>query len=813
MDFVPNITQEELPAQEKPWDGRAPELPPNPDFEDGRGDWQAYKMLRAVRKKLGNGMPVALDELQPIWERLSVGAARVIKEDLLAIVAEREDLRRKLKPEQLEALRLVDERAASDYEERLDAGAKSGADRVAEHVSRRTSIPQLPPPANPERRDECEHNLLAFGMHYGTLFLQQPPSKKMEKFIRRLQRSIERTGLTHVRWPRGKGKTTWCKIAILWALLYGKRRYIVLISATQDEADAIIKELWEALETDEALLADFPEACIPIRALEGRMQRRASQTYQPTGKRTRIEYSKEQIDLPSIDGYPCSGARIIARGITSSIRGLVKKNVRPDFVLIDDIQTNETARSASTILEYEKKICGSIMGLGGHTKTISMAMTSTPICAGDLSDIFSGDKHPEWETFTSMLLDSFPSCYETDNDLWKEYFALRAQDIYLKNDFANCNAFYVEHRAEMDAGAEVIDENAYDRKEEHSAIQHAMNLLFTCGRDAFMAEYQMQPVRHTSVYELTSEMVMNACNGVENWHVPRQCITLVAAIDVMREDGLQWVIMGFGRDRVAAVVGYGRYPADGKPLWRKGAIEAEQATALHHALAHLCGELSDKRFPRVGGGTAMIDALGIDCGYLTQTVHTFRDQHKRLFQKFECMRGVGYDRYRPRYENGKPKSNILGVDDWAYTTSVDGRVTLMFHSDFWLEQAQRAWTNAPLQPGSISLYGDKPYIHHGFSQQICSERLVEKDESRNGVQTWKWSRNGRNHLGDCVKMCFVLAYWHKFYQIYDVQKRARELIRIDDSVRDNAGDVSSVKETLPDEKKPTVRKKFIKVKF
>ena len=778
MGLEAHIIQGELPEQEKPWDGSTPQMPPNMDFEDGRGDWQAHKTLRMVRKKLSNGIPVGLDELQPIWERLSVEAARVIKEDFMAIVAEREDLRRRLKPEQLEALRLIDERAASDYEERLEAGAMSGADRVAAHVSRRTSIPELPPPANAERRGACESNLIAFGKHYGQLFLENPPSTKMEDFITHLQSSIEGTGLTHVRWPRGKGKTTWCKLAVLWAVLYGKRKYIVVLSATQDDADSIIKELWEALETDENLLEDFPEACIPICALEGRMQRRASQTYQPTGKRTRIEFSKEQIDLPSIDGYPCCGARIISRGITASIRGLVKKKVRPDFVLIDDIQTNETARSASIISDYEKKICSSIMGLGGHTKTLSMAMTSTPICAGDLSDIFAGDKHPEWKTFTSRLFDKFPACFETDNDLWKEYHSLRDYDVTYSTGYANCNAFYLKHRAEMDAGAVVIDDNGYDRENEYSAIQHGMNKLFGCGRDAFMAEYQMQPVRQSGLYELTTNIVMNACNGVGNWEVPHECRTVVAAIDVMNEDGLQWVICAFGRDRVAAVIGYGRYPANGKPLWRKNAPPPEQHTLLHKALTALCIDFAVKKFKRADGGFATIDAVGIDVGWHTQTIHKFCRQNQKLFKRLECMKGVGCEKFKPRYDNGKHKSHALIADDWAYTTEVDGRVTLMFHSDFWLELAQRAWMNAPLQSGSLSLFGSAPHIHHQFATQICSVRLVEKDENRSGLKIWRWEKpTGKNHLSDCVKMCYVLAYWHKVYQIYDTQKSAWSLVR------------------------------------
>jgi hypothetical protein len=745
----------------------------------------ASARVAAVRKMLERGRTVPMDRFEDAVASLvrtgnDLAASKL--EDLLAshVNGLIHGGVRRVNDDLIDWYRQVDPEGVAAWEGTAGAAQsappKSGADRKAESLSRRTSIPQLPPPADAARRELCRVDLAAFGRVYCGMFLEHPPSARMMPFITSLQNAIIGSGLTHVRWPRGKGKTTWCKIALMWASLYGHRRYLVVVSAAQPQADQIISEVWDALEDGDELGGDFPEASIPVRSINGKIQRCAGQTYAPTGRPTRIRKSSSLIDFPSIDGYPCSGVRIQARGIDASTRGLVNKTVRPDFLLVDDPQTDETAHSPTITRAYEVKIGKTFLGLMGHTRNMTAAMTSTVITAGDLSDRFANTNlHPEWMTHTARLLESFPRAYKTDNDPWQVYFDLRSQDIAHGDTltYPLSNAYYSAHREDMDAGAAVMDELDGDPATETSAVQHAMNLLYTLGDDAFASEYQLEPLRSASVFELYPERVTGAVNGLPAKTLPAQCDALVAGIDVMREKGLRWTIVAFGPDRIGAVVAYGRFPANGQPLWSANAKEDDRDTALDLALRVICTEFSRLRFGRADGSAGYrVSAVAIDAGYMPKTITRFCSKYAALFQRIETMRGLAWSKFAPFRADGKKRGNVRSADEWAYSAATDSGKHLYFHSDFWREEQQRSWLAAPLQSGSLSVYGARPEAHHSFALEVCGDRLLDKDQTVEGRGIWTWAKAGENHYGDCLTMCFALAYWHKLYTLYERRETA-----------------------------------------
>jgi len=143
------------------------------------------------------------------------------------------------------------------------------------------------------------------------------------------------------------------------------------------------------------------------------------------GRRTHIGWTAKDIVLPTIqpegwadderlqrflrpDGYsPASGAIIKVAGITGRIRGMKSKmpngrSVRPSLVVLDDPQTDESARSLSQCATRESILAGAVLGLAGPGKKISGIMPCTVIRPGDMADrILDRDKHPQWQGETS----------------------------------------------------------------------------------------------------------------------------------------------------------------------------------------------------------------------------------------------------------------------------------------------------------------------------------------------------------------------------------------------------------------------------
>jgi len=638
--------------------------------------------------------------------------------------------------------------------------ALSNADKQANFVARRAEIGEIPECKNPLRREKCRIDLLSFGLEYfvGTIegkLLRKPPSQMMLPYIAALQDSYLSDRMVHVRFPRGKGKTTWLKIGELWAASYGHRKYMFLGAANGQNAESILEDIWTAMEENQDYGDDFPEVATPIRHLEGRMQRCAVQTC--GGKLTKIRRGKDRIIFPRVDGYPCSGAMLVARGREAGIRGLVRGSQRPDHAAIDDPQTRGTAKSDTGCGDIAKWIAGDVLALAGHDRTMSACMTTTPIYAGDVSDQFSDkDLHPEWTTISVPMVIAWP----TATDLWDEYLELRRRDEASGElGFPNATKFYVDNRDRMDAGALTIDETDGDSKTEVSAIQHCYNLLFKHGRDAFEAEFQLSPKRGTGAFILTSQMVASNLSGVPTLTMPDGFHGVVAAIDCMARECLRWNIVAFGPQRQASVIAYGRYPERGT-LYEKNALVPEQNRAFSAALMHLVDTLFSAPIKCKDGKRVNLSACGIDRGWKPRIVEyvCLRSKHKELLYP---MLGFGGAKFAPVKANGQKKQNVTAVGDHLYMAMGTGVRFLGMHSDYWQEYAQRSFFAPASTAGSTSLYGKDAMFHLDYAAEITSETLSDKGIGSAGTEFWRWSKKpgAENHFLDTLKMAIALGSW------------------------------------------------------
>jgi hypothetical protein len=142
-------------------------------------------------------------------------------------------------------------------------------------------------------------------------------------------------------------------------------------------------------ETNDHLCEDYPEAVFPIHSLERIHNRAKGQLC--NGKHTRIVWTADEIVLPTIEGSKASGAIIRVAGIESRIRGMKFKRadgraVRPSLVVLDDPQTDESARSDPQVRSRLETLNGAILNLAGPGQKISGIMPCTVIRPGDLAD-------------------------------------------------------------------------------------------------------------------------------------------------------------------------------------------------------------------------------------------------------------------------------------------------------------------------------------------------------------------------------------------------------------------------------------------
>ncbi len=134
--------------------------------------------------------------------------------------------------------------------------------------------------------------------------------------IQRIESCIVDGMLYTLAMPRGSGKTTLVQVACLWAILTGRRKYVCLVGADRDAAIKLLVALKSEFESNDMLLALFPEACYPIRKLDGRANKAIGQLH--LGKRTHIEWKGPRIVLPTLSTCsplpPGEGSGAMAEG-------------------------------------------------------------------------------------------------------------------------------------------------------------------------------------------------------------------------------------------------------------------------------------------------------------------------------------------------------------------------------------------------------------------------------------------------------------------------------------------------------------------
>src|SRR5262245_27668318 len=353
-------------------------------------------------------------------------------------------------------------------------------------------IAPIPNLASPRRRSRCRKSLKLFCETYNPSAFSLAWSVDHLKAIARIEEAVTLGALYAYALPRGSGKTTLLRMAALWALSYGHRRYVFSIGANQEKAADTLSSVKTWMRFLPDYVADFPEVSYPANRLGGIAQRAGGQLC--NGEPTLIEWGKDRIVLATVpvpgnwprtwprrgDGMsPSSGAVLSASGLTGDgIRGSLLtlttgETIRPDLVLLDDPQTSESSASPTQNVTRERLVSADVLGMAGPGKTIAAMLAGTVISPGDMVDcILDRSKHPLWRGERAELVRTMPSNLRA----WEEYREVWARCALREPpSFTEANNYYIAHREDLDRGAEASwPERKLDG--EVSAVQHAMHL-------------------------------------------------------------------------------------------------------------------------------------------------------------------------------------------------------------------------------------------------------------------------------------------------------------------------------------------------
>lgn len=630
-------------------------------------------------------------------------------------------------------------------------------------------IGAIPPVVDPGRRAAAARDFRRFCETYLAAAFTIAWSRDHLRAIQIIQDSVLSGGLFAFAMPRGSGKTTIVEAAVVWSMVYGHRRFVALVGATETHAEQMLGNVQTELQVNELLGEDFPEVCYPIERLEGISQRANGQLCR--GVRTYIEWGAKILVLPTIPGSAASGAIVRVAGITGQIRGMNYKRAdgaraRPDFVCVDDPQTDESAKSPSQCRERERILAGAILGLAGPQQKISGFMPCTVIRQGDMADvILDRGKHPEWHGERFRAVYAWPK----RQDLWDEYARIRRESLANGGAGETATRFYRRHRKPMDSGADVAWPERHN-SDELSAIQHCWNLRIADER-AFFAEHQNEPLpeHEDSADELTAEQIAARTSGVPRGVVPGDAAHLTMFVDVQGKL-LYWLVASWRDDFSGAVVDYGTWPQqreqslalrDARKTLRDAIPGAGLEGAIAGGLEQLFREQMGREWQTEQGGSMRVGRCLVDANWGESTDVVYEACRRSIFAGLVVPshgRFIG-PASTPMSEYRRKPGDRVGLR-WRIPGGGGKRATrhVIYDANWWKSFVHARLSTAIGDPGAVTLFGARPETHRALAEQLVSERRVPLEAFGRRVDTWTLRRPGMdNHLLDCLVGAAVAA--------------------------------------------------------
>lgn len=595
--------------------------------------------------------------------------------------------------------------------------------------------------------------------------------------------AIQHGGDQAIAASRGEGKTAITRRLTLKYVLSGQIKFPVLFNATGSDAVDNLQAIKSDIEENDLLKRYYPEVCDPVRALENTPNRAHYQTV--SGERfdngeeffrvsSRFSWCGHEIYLPNVPGSPSAGAIIATRGLDSAVRGLNKRGRRPDVAIIDDPDTEDTARSDEQAQKLEDRIDRAIAGLGGQQRGIARVMLTTLQNRVCVSYRFTDPTaKPTWKGKRFRFLLKPPDRV----DLWERYVQQVQKDLMQRDadgeptdPFARgAHSLYLDNREAMDAGAVVANPHRFDGADlgdgtrlEVSALQRYYNLVARVGPDAVATEYDNDPPPDESRLEtkLTWLMVAGCSGDLDRLQVPPDTRAVVRAVDVRKIELHEAVVCSDPKARYRIA----DYDVQGHGTTETTVEQAEQL--ILDGLRRLRDKWATDPLHDEHGTAHNADLVLIDKGWLGNwtedgEVKTWATQPVETF----CIE-AGLDTYlpakgAPNYQEPAPDGHRVIIGDHWHINRGKGRQRIcdevIWDANHWHLLVEELFLLPEDSPDRFTLFapGDGIWTNHKkLGQHIEAGAKQMREQMARGTRSRK-PRFVRDHWWDSLAMCLV----------------------------------------------------------
>lgn len=611
-----------------------------------------------------------------------------------------------------------------------------------------------------DRRNACKYDFKRDCLTYNSekFYLSWSPTHQL--IASAIERAVLGQSMEAIACPRGTGKSVLCELGVDWAIRHGHRRYAALICAEGDKYEDAIAGFRTRWESNELYLQDFPEIIFPIRCLRGAIQAVRGQLCE--GQATRMEWgakklvtatNRESVELGN------GGSIIGGGGILKAVRG-AKHEVpggqvlRPDFALVDDPQTRESASSVSQSLKRLRIISSDVMRMAGPGRPMSAVMACTVIEKHDMVDKVLSPAHPEWFSIRVPFLQSEPK----NMDLWNEYGEALRQCWAEERPIDDAMRIYAEKRyglgwerwaprPEFHEGATVYWEDRIDAPY-ITALQTTMSARIK-DPESWAAEDQNDPVdphKPENVVYCDKDEILAKTSVWEQFEVPDEATELCVHIDVQL-DVLIYSVLASSPGFKVHCCDYGTWPPQQRAYWTKNSLVAKLSdyesssanAAWLNGFKQLTMDLMARNWHRKDGSPVHITRGLIDGATgagSKEIVYQFCRDHGQGIWLPSVGKGIKASGTQLN-EGKKPQPRVkLGVH-WRRAHDAQRRTDwIIFDANFWKTEVHKALRTAEGNDGCLTLFRGK---HHLLADHLTSEYPKLMQESgRPGSEAVEW---------------------------------------------------------------------------
>lgn len=175
--------------------------------------------------------------------------------------------------------------------------------------------------------------------------------------------------------PRAMGKSTWWQLILpLWAAAHGHARFIAGYASASSQARQRLRDIKHELETNPLLRADYPDLCQPAKRTSG------------------------VSDADRQDAYVSrSGAAFTAQGVDGSVLGTKVGAVRPDLIILDDVEPGESSYSPYLKAKRLRAIQDDILPINLSARVVLVGTVTMPgSIVHDLVKYAAGRETEDW---------------------------------------------------------------------------------------------------------------------------------------------------------------------------------------------------------------------------------------------------------------------------------------------------------------------------------------------------------------------------------------------------------------------------------